>query len=60
MKSETMAIGQGSRRSTSCEQQVAPSPLDSGVSNRRLPVLETFRLTHTEGKRWMQRILLAF
>lgn len=37
-----MALGHGSKRSVSCDQEVAPSPLNSGVSNCTL--LDTFRL----------------
>lgn len=46
-----MALGHGSKRSTSCDQEVAPSPLNSEVSNCTLPLLDTFRLTRTKGKR---------
>lgn len=60
MKSETMALGHGSKRSTSCDQEVAPSPLNSEVSNCTSPLLETFRSTRTKGKMRIQRILLAF
>ncbi|TNM85352.1 hypothetical protein fugu_007623 [Takifugu bimaculatus] len=31
MKSETMALGHGSKRSLSCDQEVVPYPLNSGV-----------------------------
>lgn len=55
-----MALGRGSKRSTSCDQEVAPSPLNSEVSNCTLPLLGTFTLTRTKGKRQIQRILLAF
>lgn len=54
MRSETMALGHGLKRSTSCEQQVAPPPLSCEVSHRRCwtPVGE-----HTQK---VQRILTAF
>lgn len=37
-----MALGHGSKRSVSCDQEVVPSPLNSGVSNCTL--LDTLRL----------------
>lgn len=42
--SETMALGHGSKRSLSCDQEVVPSPSNSGVSNCTAPLLDTFRL----------------
>lgn len=49
MKSETMALGHGSKRSLSCDQEVVPYPLNSGVSNCTAPLLESFSLVHTKG-----------
>lgn len=47
-----MAHGDGSKRSLSCDQEVVPYPLNSGVSNCTAPLLESFSL--------VQRSLLAF
>lgn len=44
-----MALGHGSKRSLSCDQEVVPYPLNSGVSNCTAPLLESFSLVHTKG-----------
>lgn len=47
-----MALGRGSKRSVSCDQEVVPSTLNSGVSNCTL--LDTFRLMQAKDATWIQ------
>lgn len=55
MSSETMALDH-----TSCDQEVAPSPLNSEVSMCMRPLLVIFRWIHRKAARRMQRIFLDF